>query len=129
MMKLAKLGIAMWIMLPQLKGEFFLYHLIEGYILHFEKYLLQLRMRCGSVLTLQTAKLFSWMLSTFLTGISQQCIENILDISEDAIKKGEEELRLRKVEGKGNNRRDTVVMQNVNDNPNAMPRTMQNRNR
>lgn len=29
MMKLAKLAIGMWILLPQLKGEFFLYHFIE----------------------------------------------------------------------------------------------------
>jgi hypothetical protein len=70
MMKLAKLGISMWILLPQLKGEFFLYHLIEGYILHFEKYLLQFRMKCGSAMTLQCAKLFVWMLDMFLTGIS-----------------------------------------------------------
>jgi hypothetical protein len=70
MMKLAKLVIAMWIMLPQLKGEFFLYHFLEGYILHFEKYLLRFRMTCGSAMTLWCAKLFSWMLDSFLTGIS-----------------------------------------------------------
>lgn len=114
MMKLAKLGISMWILLPQLKGEFFLYHLIEGYILHFEKYLLLYRMKFGSACTLQCAKFFSWMLGTFLTGISQECIDEILDISENAISKAEEELRLRKIEGKGDNRRDTIVIQNHN---------------
>ena len=112
MMKLAKLGIAMWILLPQLKGEFFLYHMMEGYILHFEKYLLTFRMKCGSTLTTYCAKLFSWMLSMFLTGISVECIEEILDIAEDCIKKAENEIKLRKSEGKGQgfNRRDTIVM-------------------
>lgn len=74
-------------------------------------------MKFGSTFALNSAKLFSFMLRQFLTGISQECIEEILDISEAAIKDAEEELRLRKVEGKGDKRRDTVVIEHSQQNP------------
>jgi len=36
-MPLVKLSLGCWIMLPQLKGEFFLYHLLLDYILEAER--------------------------------------------------------------------------------------------
>ena len=115
MMKLAKLGISMWILLPQLKGEFFIYHIIETYILHFEKYLLQVRMKVGSTVTIYSAKAFAYIVSSCLTSISQDSIEEMLNITEDLIKQGEDELKMRQSEGKGrDNRRDTVVVDSFN---------------
>lgn len=86
MMKLAKLGISMWILLPQTKGEFFIYHLVESYILHFEKYLLQIRMKISSSVTLYSAKAFSYIMSSCLTSISQDAIDEVLNITEDLLK-------------------------------------------
>ena len=54
-MPAVKLGLGCWIMLPQLKGEFYLYHLLLEYILQAERKLLSYRCDiCSSLVGLLT---------------------------------------------------------------------------
>ena len=74
----------MWVMLPQLKGEFFLYHFLESYMLHFENYLLKIRMQISSMVTSGGFKVSHYILTSCLANISGECILQVQEMAEKA---------------------------------------------
>ena len=73
-MPAVKLSLGCWIMLPQLKGEFFLYHMMLDYILQAERKLLDYRCQASSgfigfLMALQLSSL-----QFFSQYISEECI-------------------------------------------------------
>ena len=67
---LIKLSIGMWVLLPQAKGEFFVYHLIEEYLLQFERVISEFRCKIASFLVNITQKLALYTLNSNITFIS-----------------------------------------------------------
>lgn len=71
---LLKLCLGAWIMLPQFKGEFYFFHLLEGYIITGERYVLEKR----SVVTSATVTFFIGLargaLKVFVSYISEECV-------------------------------------------------------
>ena len=73
-MPAVKLGLGCWIMLPQLKGEFFLYHLMLDYILQAERKLLDYRCQACSGLVGFLMALALGSLKFAAPYISEECI-------------------------------------------------------
>lgn len=69
-----QLAICGWITLPQLKGEFFCYHMIIGWILYGEKRLIQLRIDAASKIVHYTNTLALETLKLFINYISEEKI-------------------------------------------------------
>ena len=69
-----KVLLAFWIMLPQFKGEFFMYHLIEDYIQKCEHFILEIRSKiCSSIVRFFTL-LQLGSLKLCVTYISEECV-------------------------------------------------------
>jgi hypothetical protein len=125
MMKLCKLIIAMWISLPQFKGEFFLYHFLEAYILHLENYMLNLRMTASSAMVTYAFKTSHYVLESCMAHISGECILDIERMAEKACDTIEKEIQQREKQNEGAkvsqlNRRDTVILNNYGTHKNEL---------
>lgn len=92
---LVKLGIGMWILLPQCKGEFFVYHMIAEYLLQFERVISELRCRIASVLVKTTQQLALYVLNSNITFISAECIVMSQECQRNAAKLLREEVEVR----------------------------------
>ena len=74
-----KICVGVWIMLPQFKGEFFLYHFMLEYILQAERFLLSKRSGFGSVLVNFFTTVQIGALKVSLSFISEECIVKTLE--------------------------------------------------
>ena len=92
---LVKLCLAFWIMLPQCRGEFFLYHFIEEYIRFVEVFLLEKRSQVFSFLVGFFVKLQGGSLKFCITYISEDCILNTKESCKASLKIVEEEIECR----------------------------------
>ena len=79
-----KIAIGVWIMLPQFKGEFFLYHFMLEYILLAERFLLSKRSAVCSVLVNFFTSVHIGALKVSLSYISEECIVKALGQAQDA---------------------------------------------
>ena len=73
-MPLVKLIMGFWIMLPQFKGEFYFFHMIESYIIIAERYLLQKRSELCSMLVTFFISLQRGALKVMVSYISEECV-------------------------------------------------------
>ena len=69
-----KLGLGFWIMLPQNKGEFFIYHLLLEYILQVEQRLLSIRCDLSSLMVKFFTSLAVGSLKFAVTYVSEDSI-------------------------------------------------------
>lgn len=73
-MPAVRLGLGCWIMLPQLKGEFYLYHMLLDHILVAERKLLSYRCEVCSSLVGFFTSLALGCLKFAVTYVSEECI-------------------------------------------------------
>ena len=116
MTRFFKLAIAMWIMLPQFKGEFFMYHFIETHMLRVETYLLSIRMNMSSLFTTYCFKLARWAIHSCLPHISGDCILELQDMSAEVAEAVDAEIGERAAQNDGRgaddsySKRDTTII-------------------
>jgi hypothetical protein len=75
--KAFKLFLAFWVMMPQCKGEFYLYHLLEDQIIMAEKKILEYRSVFTSSLTVFFGSMFTGCLKLCIAYVTQNCIGQI----------------------------------------------------
>ena len=75
-MPLVKLLIGMWILAPQFKGEFFIYHFLIEYLLQFEHYILNIRCQSSSNIVFYSQIVSHFILKKTITFLSEECIVN-----------------------------------------------------
>lgn len=92
---LLKIAIGCWIMLPQCRGEFFLYHAIEEYMRFVEVIILEKRSQFFSALVTFFVKLYSGSLKFCITYISEDCILNTEDTCAKSLKLLHDEIECR----------------------------------
>ena len=85
----------MWILLPQFKGEFFMWHFLESYILHVEKYLLTVRMKVSSFITIKAFKVSNYFLGICLAHISWDSIQEIEHMADKVVEMVDLEIKFR----------------------------------
>lgn len=71
---LLKLCLGAWIMLPQFKGEFYFFHLLEGYIITGERYVLAKRSVVASATVTFFIGLARGAMKVFGSYISEECV-------------------------------------------------------
>lgn len=69
-----KLILGFWIMLPQMRGEFYFFNMIESYIIIAERYLLEKRSQLCSAMVLFFIKLQKGSLKVMVSYISEECV-------------------------------------------------------
>ncbi len=71
---LFKIGIGCWILLPQSKGEFYLYHALLEYLLYLEAYILKIRSDISSAVIRICFFFSKKSLELFITFLNEECI-------------------------------------------------------
>ena len=90
-----KIAIGFWIMLPQFKGEFYLYHFLEEYIYKVERILLGWRCNMCSAMVTFCSTLHLGALKFAVSFISEKCVMNSLENCKQALEILEDEVQCR----------------------------------
>ena len=93
-----KICLGFWIMLPQFKGEFYLWHMLEEYLKKVEHHIMAYRCTISSNLVRFFAVLASGSLKMCVTYISEECIVKTDETAKeiDEILRTEMEIRVEK---------------------------------
>lgn len=96
---LLRISFAIWIMLPQFKGEFYLWHLLEEYIKKVEHKLLKVRCEISSAVVRFFTVLSTGALKICITYISDECIVKTQEAANENLKFIKEEVQFRITQG------------------------------
>jgi len=83
-MPLVKLLLGLWILAPQFKGEFFIYHFLIEYLLQFEHYILNIRCQFSSNIVYYSQLVSFFVLRKTITFLSEECIVKTQDFLKSA---------------------------------------------